>query len=530
MIPTLNRPVVFLAVAFTAALAHPTAAQERADQVYASTLRGTALILTSTGTSGTGWVIDLDQRLLVTNEHVVTSHAQVEVIFPILRDGKPVAEPAYYGKHSTRFVADVIDADAVRDLAVIRLREKPPAGTEVLKLAAAEPGPAERLHSIGNPSASGALWVYSAGSVRQVYRKDWRFATGPIRTARVVETQSPINPGDSGGPVVNDAGEVVAVVSGRQPDAALVSWCISVEEVKRYVEETRLLVEPKTAAAFHLRGQRTLNRGQPMRAIEDLSAAHRLDPKSADILADRALAYRVRKDYDLALDDLAEAFKLNPRHPGAHNVRGCIHTDRGDNDEALKDFRRAIQLDPTVALFHANRAQAHANKGELEPAIRSLDEALRLVPGVADWHYRRGLALEQHGDGQRAEQDYLRAIHLDPSYRERLTLHKTRVLQVANKTGQKIVVYLRYEGQTGDGKFAWLPGEGALAWELNPGETAILTHEGKPILSRRMRIWAENDETKTVWHTAKDRDTWTAPATGYRGGAKPELFTFTFNP
>jgi tetratricopeptide (TPR) repeat protein len=330
--------------------------------------------------------------------------------------------------------------------------------------------------------------------------------------------------------VVNDAGEVVAVVSGRQPDAALVSWCIAVDEVKVYMEETRPLVEPKTAAAFHLRGQRTLQRGQPMRAIEDLSAAHRLDSKSADILADRALAYRVRKDYDLALDDLAEAFKLNPRHPGAFNVRGCIRTDHNENDEALKDFRRAIQLDPNVALFHANRAQAHANKGELEPAIRSLDEALRLSPGVADWHYRRGVAHEQFGDVRKAEEDYVRAIQIDPVYRERLTLHKTRVLQVANKTGQKIVVYLRYEGQTAEGKFVWLPGEGSIAWELIPGETVILAHEGKAILARRIRIWAENSESKTVWHTAKDRDTWTAPANGYRGGAKPELFTFTFNP
>jgi tetratricopeptide (TPR) repeat protein len=282
--------------------------------------------------------------------------------------------------------------------------------------------------------------------------------------------------------------------------------------------------------SFHLRGQRTLQRGQPVRAIEDLSAAHRLDPKSADILADRAMAYRVRKDYDLARDDLAEAFKLSPRHPGAFNVRGCIHTDHGENDEALKDFRRAIQIDPNVALFHANRAQAHANKGELEPAIRSLDEALRLSPGVAEWHYRRGVAFEQTGDTRKAEEDYVRAIQIDPAFRDRLTLHKTRVLQVANKTGQKIVVYLRYEGLSADGKLAWLPGEGALAWEVNPGETVILAHEGRPVLARRMRIWAENSESKTVWNTAKDHDTWTAPANGYRGAPKPELFTFTFNP
>jgi tetratricopeptide (TPR) repeat protein len=528
MIP--HRPPVIVALALAAAFVTPAVAQERAETVYANTLRGTALILTPTG-SGTGWVVDLEQRLLITNEHVVTSHAQVEVVFPIMgKDGKPVAEPARYRKDAQRFVADVIDADARQDLSVIRLREKPPAGTVALKMAAHEPGPAERLHSIGNPDASGALWVYSAGNVRQVYRKEWRFATGPLRAARVVETQSPINPGDSGGPVVNDAGELVAVVSGRQPDATLVSWCISAEEVKAYMETARELVEPKTAAVYLTRGTRTLERGLPAKAVEDLSAAHRLDPKSTEILLTRAVAHRKRQDYDLALDDIAEVLKLDPLHARAHNIRGCIHFDRDDNNEALKDFRRAIQLDPTVAIFHANRAEAHVYKSELEPAVKSYEEAIRLSDDVADWYYSRGQALEQLGESRKAEDDFARAIQLDPSYRDRMTLHRTRVLQVANKTGQKLVVHVRYEGQTPDGKFTWLPAEGSLDWEFSPGEKAGLTHNGRPIQARRMRIWAEAPETKTDWRTRKDVDTWLGPAAGYRAGPKPELYTFTFHP
>src|SRR5262245_33769384 len=149
-----QRPPAMVALALAVACASPAAAQERAESVYANTLRGTALILTPTG-SGTGWVVDLDQKLLITNEHVVTSHAQVEVVFPMTgKDGKPVAEPARYRKDAQRFVADVIDADATQDLSILRLREKPPAGTVALKMAAEEPGPAEKLHSIGNPDAS----------------------------------------------------------------------------------------------------------------------------------------------------------------------------------------------------------------------------------------------------------------------------------------------------------------------------------------------------------------------------------------
>jgi tetratricopeptide (TPR) repeat protein len=522
-----TRTRVALAAVLLAAWAGPVAAQDA--DVYARTLRATALIVSPTG-GGTGWVVDVDRGLLLTNEHVVARHGEVEVLFPEYgADGRPVAEPIHYAR-ARRVRAEVIDADGPRDLALIRLAEKPPAGVTALKLAEREPRPAERVHSIGNPDASGALWVYSTGTVRQVYRKEWRYGDGAARTARVVEMQSPINPGDSGGPVVNDAGHLVGVVSGKKAEAALMSWCIAAAEVKEYLTEALPLVEPRTAAAFHRRGLRTLERGLAVRAGEDLSAAHRLDPGSADILADRAMAYRVRKDYELARDDIAEALKINPRHPGTHNVRGCVHTDHGRNDEALQDFRRAIQLDPRVAMFHANRAQAHANKEEFEPAARSYDEALRLSPGVADWYYRRGLALERLGVADRAEADYVRAVRIDPSYRERLTLHRVRVVKVVNKTGQKLRVYLRFEGPAAEGRLGWLPGEGALAWEFAPGEEAILVHAERPVQARRMRIWADSPDSTTVWHAARDQDTWTAPAAGYRGGARPEIFTYTFNP
>jgi len=529
MYPT-SRPFRLALAVIMLATCVKVARADETDDIYPRTLRGTGLILTSTG-SGTAWIVDLEHGLLVTNDHVVAGHDQVDVVFPEYgKDGRPVAELSHYIQHAKRLRAEVIDADGPRDLALIRLRDKPPDSIAALKLAGKEPQPAERVHSVGNPSASGALWIYSAGRVRQVYRKEWRYAEGPARVARILEMQSPINNGDSGGPVVNDAGEVVGVVSGKKPEAVLMSWCIAGAEVRAYLEEARPLVQPRSAAAFQRRGVRALERGQAIRAVEDLSAAHRMDPKSADILVSRAMAHRARKDYDLAFDDVAGALQLNPQHGGAYNVRGCIHTDRNENDQALKEFRRAIQINPLVGAFHANRGQAHANKGEFAQALRSYDEALRLSPDVADWYYRRGMALEQQSQLEKAEADYLRAVQRDPSYRERLTLHKVRVVRVENQTGQKIRVHLRYEGQAAGGGWRWTPETAALTWEFAPGEVAILIHESKPVLARRMRIWAESTDTNAAWVNVKNTDTWTAPTVGYRSGAKPEMFTFTFNP
>jgi tetratricopeptide (TPR) repeat protein len=519
-----------VALILLATTAASTRAQAPPDDIYARTLRGTALILTPSG-SGTGWVVDLDQRLLITNDHVVGKHEKVVVVFPVRgANGRPIAEIGFYSQGARGIVGEVVDIDAVHDLALIRLSAPAPEGVTALKLADSEPQPSERLHSIGNPSSSGALWVYSEGTVRQVYLKEWRYATGPPRKARVVETQSPINPGDSGGPVVNDAGELVAVVSGRQNDASLMGWCIAAGEVRSFVDEAVPLLEPKTADAFRRRGMRALNRGVVGKALDDLNEANQLNPKSAQILVDRAQIHRARKDYELAVDDCNEALKINPKHAGAINVRGCVAADRGQYDEALKDFRRAIQLAPKVANIHANRALAHSRKGQLDQAILSYDEALRLSPGVAEWHYRRGLVLEQEGNTERAEQDYRQALQADPAYRDQVIPHRTRTVQVVNKTGQKLKVSVRFETETADGGLTWFPNEGAVEWEIPVGETATLLYQGKPILARRMRIWAEGVGTKTVWHGAKNQDTWTAPAKGYRGGEQPAMFTYTFNP
>jgi hypothetical protein len=81
---------------------------------------------------------------------------------------------------------------------------------------------------------SPALWVYTSGTVRQVVPDRWQAMGGSgvlSCEAWVVLTQSALNPGDSGGPVVNDAGELVAVVSGAGAGQQN-NTCIDVREVR----------------------------------------------------------------------------------------------------------------------------------------------------------------------------------------------------------------------------------------------------------------------------------------------------------
>jgi len=181
-------------------------------EIYNYVLKSTSLIINVMPNGiamGTGSVIDANERLILTNFHVVANSAELVVFFPIYENGKPVAERERYMnilKERTKspeelIRAEVLATDTQRDLALIRVAKLPP-GTEALPLAKGLVNIGQTVHSVGNPGASGALWVYTQGAVRSVYRKKWKAGgEGLLLTleAEVVETQVSYQPGDSGG-------------------------------------------------------------------------------------------------------------------------------------------------------------------------------------------------------------------------------------------------------------------------------------------------------------------------------------------
>ena len=224
---------------------------ESGEKIYQRTLRGTTWILGMRNegmASGTGALIDAKHKWVLTNYHVAGEANRIIVFFPRFRDGKLIAERSEYQdllRKGAGIAAKVAYRDQRRDLVLLEL-ESVPHGAEPIHLARQSPSPGQRVHSVGNPGRSGALWLYTQGTVRQVYEKHWRVRDGSSTlefTARVVETQSPTNPGDSGGPLVNDQGDLVGVTQGMAVDASLLSLFIDVSEVKAFLSHNKLLAK-----------------------------------------------------------------------------------------------------------------------------------------------------------------------------------------------------------------------------------------------------------------------------------------------
>jgi hypothetical protein len=154
-----------------------------------------------------------------------------------------------------------------------------PQGLKALTLAKQSPTPGDRVHSIGNPGASGALWVYTEGKVRQVYRQkaELRDENGKVVQrvdSQVIETQSPTNAGDSGGPLVNDRGELIGVTSSGNENAQLVSQFIDLSEIKALLTRANIRLTVDATASAKSTGTDTADQtGSTSKALTNLTPA-----------------------------------------------------------------------------------------------------------------------------------------------------------------------------------------------------------------------------------------------------------------
>jgi Trypsin-like serine proteases, typically periplasmic, contain C-terminal PDZ domain len=159
---------------------------------------------------GTAWVYD--EGTLVTNEHVVSGAESVSVWF----------EAAGW------LEADVAGTDIYSDLAVLET-DGMPESARPLDLAGVEPPIGTQVVAVGNPF--GLTGSISTGVVSGRNRA----LTGQngFSIPDAVQTDAPVNPGNSGGPLVDTDGTVVGVVNSGGGDN--IGFAISAAMVRRVV-------------------------------------------------------------------------------------------------------------------------------------------------------------------------------------------------------------------------------------------------------------------------------------------------------
>ena len=157
----------------------------------------TVTVIVNDGSSGSGVFIRAD-GYLVTNNHVVEGGSRFEIIYA---DG-------------SRVTAELVGAATEFDLAVLKVADKAPAVAVLGDSGAVAPG--SRVAAIG--SALGGFRNTVTAGVLSAHNRRLGDLDG------LLQTDAAINHGNSGGPLINLAGEIiginVAVVRGSGTDAA----------------------------------------------------------------------------------------------------------------------------------------------------------------------------------------------------------------------------------------------------------------------------------------------------------------------
>jgi S1-C subfamily serine protease len=180
---------------------NPLLEMEREQEHVFDQISGSVVFVSTAEGFGSGFFVN-DNGLILTSAHVMGTSIVARVITP---DGR-----SYEGRLYKR-------ADNNIDLVLIKIRARGTVPLKLLEKANLRVG--AWVASVGH--GKGGIWSFNSGMISNIY------PDGADRP--VFQTQIPLNPGNSGGPVVDTGGRVLGVVTARMTGAEGINFAIRSE-------------------------------------------------------------------------------------------------------------------------------------------------------------------------------------------------------------------------------------------------------------------------------------------------------------
>jgi S1-C subfamily serine protease len=196
---------------------------------------------------GSACLIDADDRLLLTNYHLVTDEDAVTVVFPQFDHGRLIDDREYYWKNGRKqgTPGRVIHRDETRDLALIQV-DRLPESAKALALAERPVEPEATVYRVSTGNTNDAFRMIK-GAVKRVRLRKLTYASGQVVRCRIVESDARPIAGHSGAAVLNADGELVGIHAAAEDESNETSLAIEVGVVKEFLEDGRAKLEREPA-------------------------------------------------------------------------------------------------------------------------------------------------------------------------------------------------------------------------------------------------------------------------------------------
>ena len=399
--------------------------------------------------AGSGFFVAPD--LIATNIHCVVGTTWVFV--------EPVSLPNAYP------IESVVAFDDKIDLVILRVSIK---GTPLSLADSDAVRIGEQIYAVrcvgGGIEERGARGAITPGTVHGIRDTDTH-----------LRLQTILSHGNSGGPVINKAGEVIgiAVAGGSSVDEGSgkrvsdFAYAIPSKAVKRLLESDQAEEPFETwrerprihsyAEASH--GYVKQSKGQYKAAIKHYTAALQLNPDLAELYHNRGTLKNILGQHKAAIADWDTALKYNPAFTEAYFNRGAAKNTLSDHEGGIADCSAALALNPDAMPAYYNRAQAKMELNRYAEGIADYDKALEFPMSEADAYgayYNRALAKYLLGVEKAAAGEEEAAVELYhasiPDYTAAIKVAPDRILTGRNYNNRGYSKYLiaEYESAIGN--------------------------------------------------------------------------------
>lgn len=308
-------------------------------------------------------------------------------------------------KHKEKLVnySNIIGLDVEKDILILKIADHafPPiklGNSDLLKVG-------QKIYAIGSPM--GFENTITEGIISGL-------RTNEEKTKNFIQVSAPISPGSSGGAVVNDKGELIAITTLSVTKGQNLNFAIPINEVQAVYKKGGINSNTLSAAFYFNKGYTEYHLNHYSDAIDAFKKAISIDPQYSSAYLNLGSAYKRNGNIEAAIIFFKKYLSFMPLEPVGYFNLGVAYNTIGQHETAINYYKKAIDINSKYLEPYNNLGSLYSDLGDHENAINYYKKAIEVDPKFDDGYYNLGLEYELTGDIENAIYFQKQAVSINP--------------------------------------------------------------------------------------------------------------------